>query len=263
MRRHLSTRPSEDRLQFGDRRAGIRCSGRRDLADTMRRARHVGSAASGGEVGAESRLLQRPAASAYNRGKIAARSGLQCLGQYRQDRNGDDRPSLLRFDGRDPVSHMLAPEPHGIAATEASLRRLVEPHPLTCPDRPALLIGGNVFLGPSTDTGIATAGGGLDANGRIVLDELHLERPSKQRAHDIQKVLRLPGRMGSALQARSNCFWCYCRQRVLPAVSTTCRYSPFHLARVDSDRACHEAESWKHSMSHPNVPAVARADVTG
>ena len=184
----------------------------------MRRARYARSTASDCELIAEARLGHRLAARTGNERKVAARSGRQCLGQHRQDRDGNDRPGLLRLDGRDAVADVLAPEPHGIAAPEPGIEQDVKPNALTRTDRPSLLVCGYVLLCPRADTGIASAGRSLDASGRIGLDELHLDRPAKQRAHRVQKVLRLPRRMRSALQAGADSLWRYCRER-----SVACR----------------------------------------
>jgi hypothetical protein len=64
----------------------------------------------------------------------------------------------------------------------------------------------------------------------------------------------MPTRMAFGVMAESG---------ALLAALSTCRYMPSHLARVDSERACHAAEPRKHSMSHPNVPAVVQFLVAG
>ena len=84
---------------------------------------------------------------------------------------------------------------------------------MTRPYRPSAFVGCHVLLGPRTDTGVAPAGRRRNARGRIDPDELHLKCPAKQRAHRVQKVLRLPRCMCSALKAGADSLWRYGRER--------------------------------------------------
>ena len=55
---------------------------------------------------------------------------------------------LFRLHGRDPVANMLATKSHCIASTQAGIDQNIEPYPLPRTDRPARLIGGDVFVCP-------------------------------------------------------------------------------------------------------------------
>jgi hypothetical protein len=104
---------------------------------------------------------------------------------------------------------VLLTQSHRITTAQAGVEQHIKPYPLSGPDRPSLLICGDVIFGPRADASIAPAGGSLDASGRIGAYKLHLERPPKQRSHRVQKVLRLPRRMRSALQASTDSVWRY------------------------------------------------------
>jgi hypothetical protein len=74
---------------------------------------------------------------------------------------------------------MLAAKPHGIAAAQAGIEQYVEPYPQAATDRPTLLIGGNIILGPRLETFGLGAGRGINASRRVVLDVLRLVRPTE------------------------------------------------------------------------------------
>ena len=77
------------------------------------------------------------------------------------------------------VAAVLAPEPHGIAASQARVEEEVEGEALTATQRPLGLGAGKLVLRPSVKPGVVVlAGEQLDAERRIGRDELAVERPA-------------------------------------------------------------------------------------
>jgi hypothetical protein len=73
----------------------------------------------------------------------------------------------------------LTTKPHSITAAKPGIKYDVEPHPLSRPYRPALLINDDVVFCPRTNARVTPAGWGLDTGSRIRLDELNLDCPGR------------------------------------------------------------------------------------
>src|SRR5580658_5785924 len=103
----------------------------------MSRARHARRAARGSKLVAERFLRQRVFVGTGNECEITAGSSLQGFGERAENgqRNRYDITSLFSLERRNTVAHMLAPDPHGVAAAQAGVKQHVEPHTLPRADR--------------------------------------------------------------------------------------------------------------------------------
>jgi hypothetical protein len=103
---------------------------------------------------AEGFLGERLALVTNDESQFANRASLQRGFQHRQDRN-DSRDlglALFRLDAPDAIPNVLASVAHRIAPAQPAIQQHVEPDPFLGPERPTLVIGGNVILGPSNET---------------------------------------------------------------------------------------------------------------
>src|SRR5262249_10878466 len=91
--------------------------------------------------------------------------------------------------------HMLAPEPHGIAAAQPSVEQHAEPYTLSRSDGPARLVRSDVFLRPRNEALSALARQVRHANGRINLDQCCLFGPTEQSPHGVEEMARLVWRL--------------------------------------------------------------------
>ena len=98
---------------------------------------------------------------------------------------------LLRLDRCNAVADVLAPEPHSVAASQPGVQQDVEPDALARADRPALLVRGDLFLGPHRDARALRSSWIGNAGSRIGLDELCICSPSKEPAHRFEEMPRL------------------------------------------------------------------------
>jgi hypothetical protein len=100
---------------------------------------------------------------------------------------------------------MLAAELHGVATTESGLQQDVEPNALSRADRPALLICGNLLLGPHRDAGILWSSWISDADSGIDFNELRFCSPPEESAHGFKEMPRLSRCRVSPISARNDC----------------------------------------------------------
>ena len=99
---HRTAGPTEDRFKLRDSRAAVRCPGRCNLANAVRRSGHTSRAARRTEQVAECFLGQRSPALPGDEGEISTRTSGKRLGEHRQDRQRN-----LRYLSR----HVAYPPP--------------------------------------------------------------------------------------------------------------------------------------------------------
>src|SRR6516165_4608372 len=139
----------------------------------MRAARSVA------EFVAERFLRQRPPLGPGDERQIAARSRRKSLLEHWQYWQSYWRIRFLSLTASHAIAHMLSPKTGGIAPTQASVEQHIKPNPLSCTNRPMLLIMENIILIPCLEAFAPRPRRSFDAGLRIVLDVSRLMRPTE------------------------------------------------------------------------------------
>ena len=100
---------------------------------------------------------------------------------------------------RNPVAHMLTPDPDGITAPQAGVEQNIAPDPFSCAERPAFVVGLGVGLGPFEEARPLLALGIGNTLGRIDGDVLGRLGPFEQATHGVEEIARLCRRRCAAV----------------------------------------------------------------
>ena len=149
---------------------------------------------------AEAFLGERRPAPAADERQVATGAGGKRGGQHR-NRDGYVTAALLGAERGNSVPDMLSPKRHRVAAAQPGVEQDVQPNPLLGADRPPLLITVYVVFGPDRDSRTLRARRVGNSGGRVDLDVIGLDRPTKEAAHRVEEVAGLGRRLASALAA--------------------------------------------------------------
>ena len=97
------------------------------------------------------------------------------------------------------------PEPHSVAATEPGIEKHVQPNAFARTNRPAALVGGDLFFSPHGDACVLWSSWISNAGSGISLDQLCICSPSKEPAHRFEEMPRLSWCHVSTIATCDNC----------------------------------------------------------